>query len=281
MFKRRNRNLFRSKVSDLHVFAYKLPNTISSSQARSRVLYLYMNNFDFTNQRLDVSFRYLCVKLYFKAESQQLDRIVEAFAKRYYVCNPTTLLHCFDVVYAVAYALLLLNTDLHLVSDWSHRMTKSSFVKNTMETIQSLVFPYLQRKRCVSLVSTDSSSYHVKRNDSSPSTVMSFEDNTPITSSCNSSQISVHGNGHLSQKLDALRSNISWKSTNTQQVQQQNHDGLTRMRKTWLADVENLLKVRKEAWNILLFHFNSCMFLGYLFICQSSKDRSSRNCECT
>jgi hypothetical protein len=200
-----------------------------------------MSNFDFTNQRLDVAFRALCAKLYLKAESQQLDRIVEAFAKRYYVCNPATLLHCFDVVYAVAYALLLLNTDLHLVSDWAHRMTKSSFVKNTMETVQSLVFPYLQRKRCVSLVSTDSSSYHVKRNDSSPSSVISFED-TPITSSCNSSQISAHGNGAFLQKLDTLRSNISWKSTNSQQVQQ-HHDGLTRMQKTWLADIENLLKV--------------------------------------
>jgi len=154
-----------------------------------------MNNFDFANQRLDAAFRTLCAKLYFKAESQQLDRIIEAFAKRYYECNPTTLLHCFDVVYAVAYSLLLLNTDLHVVNDWTNKMTRSSFIKNTMETIQSLVFPHLadtsfsqQRKRRVSLVShqsIDSSSYHLKRNDSTPSTISYLNDETLLTITAN------------------------------------------------------------------------------------------------
>ncbi|KAF1796675.1 hypothetical protein FB192DRAFT_1431051 [Mucor lusitanicus] len=208
-----------------------------------------MNNFDFANQRLDDAFRTLCAKLYLKAESQQLDRIIEAFAKRYYECNPTTLFHCFDVVYAVAYSLLLLNTDLHVVNDWTNKMTRSSFIKNTMETIQSLVFPHLtdtfsqQRKR-LSHQSMDSASYHLKRNDSSPSTISYLNDedaphnHSDISSSGGSSNSNspITAASNLSQKFDAFKSNISRKGTTC------SSDGLTRTQKTWLADVEGLLK---------------------------------------
>lgn len=116
-----------------------------------------MNNFNFKGLRLDDAFRALCSKLYIKGESQQLDRIIEAFAKRFCECNPNSLLHCVDVVHAVAYSLLLLNTDLHIVSDWGNKMTKTGFIKNTMETVQALVYPDVdftqQRKRRASIVS--------------------------------------------------------------------------------------------------------------------------------
>lgn len=36
--------------------------------------------------------RKLCSKLYFKAEAQQIDRILEVFANRYWTCNPDTIL---------------------------------------------------------------------------------------------------------------------------------------------------------------------------------------------
>jgi Sec7-like guanine-nucleotide exchange factor len=47
--------------------------------------------FDFTEMRLDSAFRKLCSKLYFKAEAQQIDRILESFANRYWDCNPSCL----------------------------------------------------------------------------------------------------------------------------------------------------------------------------------------------
>lgn len=34
--------------------------------------------------------RRLCAKLYLKAETQQVDRILEEFSRRYWDCNPTT-----------------------------------------------------------------------------------------------------------------------------------------------------------------------------------------------
>jgi hypothetical protein len=67
-----------------------------------------------------------------KAESQQIDRILEVFAKRYWQCNKKSVFGSADVVYAVTYSLLLLNTDLHVVQGSHSRMTRSAFVRNTM-----------------------------------------------------------------------------------------------------------------------------------------------------
>jgi len=52
-------------------------------------------------------------------------------------CSPFSL----DIVHAVAYSLLLLNTDLH-VADLSSRMSRGQFVKNTMTAIQMQIRPH-------------------------------------------------------------------------------------------------------------------------------------------
>lgn len=36
-------------------------------------------------------YRDLCAKLHLKAESQEIDRIIEGFSARYYECNPDTI----------------------------------------------------------------------------------------------------------------------------------------------------------------------------------------------
>ncbi|KAI7870410.1 hypothetical protein BDF14DRAFT_1979932 [Spinellus fusiger] len=101
----------------------------------TRTLFYYLNNFQFTRLRLDSAFRKLCSKLYFKAEAQQIDRILEIFAHRYWECNPNCIFGSADVVYAVVYSLLLLNTDLHVAQGNYARMTRQAFIKNTMSTI--------------------------------------------------------------------------------------------------------------------------------------------------
>jgi len=65
-----------------------------------------MEFFDFGGLRLDIAFRCvtllfyevmahenrnLCSKLYLKAETQQVDRILEQFSKRYWECNPKSI----------------------------------------------------------------------------------------------------------------------------------------------------------------------------------------------
>ncbi|EPQ57047.1 hypothetical protein GLOTRDRAFT_120407 [Gloeophyllum trabeum ATCC 11539] len=98
-------------------------------------LHHYMDNFDFSGLRLDLAFRRLCGKLFLKAETQQVDRILEEFSRRYWDCNPNSVFGSASVVHAVSYSLLLLNTDLH-VAELTSRMSRSQFVRNTLAAIQ-------------------------------------------------------------------------------------------------------------------------------------------------
>lgn len=93
--------------------------------------------------------RRLCARLLLKGESQQLDRLLESLARRWYECNPENgmkdpgivmkiALLITDVVHALSYSIFLLNTDLHVVDiASSQRMTRSQFARNTMHTILS------------------------------------------------------------------------------------------------------------------------------------------------
>ncbi|KAL5528345.1 hypothetical protein ACEPAF_7481 [Sanghuangporus sanghuang] len=100
----------------------------------------YIDYFDFSGLRLDVAFRRLCAKLYLKAETQQVDRILEEFSRRYWETNPSTIYGSASVVHAVSYSLLLLNTDLH-VAELASRMSRNQFVRNTLAAIQVQIRP--------------------------------------------------------------------------------------------------------------------------------------------
>ncbi|OCH95101.1 hypothetical protein OBBRIDRAFT_810024 [Obba rivulosa] len=100
----------------------------------------YVDFFDFSNLRLDNAFRRLCAKLFLKAETQQVDRILEEFSRRYWECNPTSVYGNASVVHAVAYSLLLLNTDLH-VAELVNKMSRGQFVRNTIAAIQMQLQP--------------------------------------------------------------------------------------------------------------------------------------------
>ncbi|PPQ98627.1 hypothetical protein CVT24_003960 [Panaeolus cyanescens] len=115
-------------------------------QINSVALRHYVDFLDFTNLRLDLAFRRLCSKLYLKAETQQVDRILEQFSRRYWDCNPNSLYGSANIVHAVSYSLLLLNTDLH-VADLSTRMSRNQFVRNTMTAIQSQLQPNMAPAR--------------------------------------------------------------------------------------------------------------------------------------
>ncbi|BGP48501.1 hypothetical protein JCM10450v2_004377 [Rhodotorula kratochvilovae] len=108
----------------------------SAGRVNVAALRHYIDHFDFADLRLDAAFRRLCGKLYLKAETQQVDRILEQFSRRYYDENPQTVYGSADVVHAVSYSLLLLNTDLHVV-DTTTRMTRQQFIRNTLEAIHA------------------------------------------------------------------------------------------------------------------------------------------------
>ena len=122
---------------------------------RAKTLVAYMEIYDFANLNILAALRSLCGRLVLKAESQQVDRILDAFAKRWCQCNsnhgfkvtgkqcsplqiPGPLTCISDVVHTICYSILLLNTDLHL-ADIEQKMTRSQFIKNTMPTIRKSV----------------------------------------------------------------------------------------------------------------------------------------------
>ncbi|KAJ2789884.1 hypothetical protein H4R21_006637, partial [Coemansia helicoidea] len=96
----------------------------------------YIACYDFSGLRIDECLRRLCSHIFLRGESQVIDRLLVALAQRYIECNPDTRLLSADVAHAVTYSTLLLNTDLHIADIRSiDRMTRSRFVRNTIDTI--------------------------------------------------------------------------------------------------------------------------------------------------
>ncbi|KAH7335903.1 hypothetical protein B0J17DRAFT_719566 [Rhizoctonia solani] len=117
----------------------KIAEWLGSTPAINKIaLRYYMDYFDFTMMRLDAAFRHLCTKLYLKAETQQVDRILEEFSRRFWDCNRGSVYASPSIVHAISYSLLLLNTDLHIAELSSH-MSKNQFVRNTWAVIQDQI----------------------------------------------------------------------------------------------------------------------------------------------
>ncbi|THV05069.1 hypothetical protein K435DRAFT_713604 [Dendrothele bispora CBS 962.96] len=127
-------------------------------------LQYYMDFFDFSGLRLDMAFRRLCSKLYLKGETQQVDRILETFSRRYWECNPGGVYGSANIVHAVSYSLLLLNTDLH-VADLTTRMSRNQFVRNTLTAIQTQLQPSPLTQTTASDTQDDASSVHAQSSD--------------------------------------------------------------------------------------------------------------------
>ncbi|EFX05550.1 sec7 domain containing protein [Grosmannia clavigera kw1407] len=102
---------------------------------RQRTLQAYMDLYNFQNQSIVKALREVCRRLILRAETQQVDRILVSFSKRWCTCNPNHGFKSMDVVHTACYSIMLLNTDLHM-ADIESKMTKSQFIKNTMTSIR-------------------------------------------------------------------------------------------------------------------------------------------------
>jgi hypothetical protein len=107
-------------------------------EVRQRTLVAYMELYDFKDLNILAALRMLCNRLVLKAETQQVDRIIDQFSTRWCQCNPKHGFKIVDVVHTICYSILLLNTDLHL-ADIESKMTRSQFVKNTIPTILRVI----------------------------------------------------------------------------------------------------------------------------------------------
>jgi len=116
-------------------------HTLTSRRAVNQIaLRFYMQYFKMDGQNLVDSFRDLCRKLHLKAESQEIDRIIEAFSSRYFECNPNSVFGTAGVIHTVTAAMLMLNTDLH-IADLSKHMSRSDFIRNSMRAVQESMPP--------------------------------------------------------------------------------------------------------------------------------------------
>ncbi|KAL6299012.1 hypothetical protein BKA93DRAFT_743112 [Sparassis latifolia] len=89
----------------------------------------YIDQFEFAGDPLDVALRKLLMDVGLPRETQQIDRVIEAFAARYVRCNPN-LFTSDDHPYILAFSLIMLHTDAFNKSN-KRKMTKQDYVKNT------------------------------------------------------------------------------------------------------------------------------------------------------
>ncbi|CAG8522295.1 13340_t:CDS:2 [Acaulospora morrowiae] len=89
----------------------------------------YMEAFNFEKDPIDIALRKFLMECYLPKETQQIDRVIEAFAKKYHESNPD-LFASSDASHTLAFALLMLHTDT-FNKNVKRKMTKDQFVNNT------------------------------------------------------------------------------------------------------------------------------------------------------
>jgi cytohesin len=86
--------------------------------------------FELSGLSVDEAIRYLARQLRLPGEAQQIDRILEKFANRYFYHNPTFSLGA-ETIYVLFFSLIMLNTDLHNPSIARNKKMKlDQFISN-------------------------------------------------------------------------------------------------------------------------------------------------------
>ncbi|KAL1305912.1 hypothetical protein AAFC00_004055 [Neodothiora populina] len=93
------------------------------------VLRSYSRKFPFFGEPIDMSLRKFLLEAELPKETQQVDRVIQAFADRYHECNPG-IFQSPDKAYIVAFSLMMLHTDAFNKNN-KRKMQKQDYVKNT------------------------------------------------------------------------------------------------------------------------------------------------------
>ncbi|KAK8586829.1 hypothetical protein V6N13_085849 [Hibiscus sabdariffa] len=93
-----------------------------------QVLREFVKTFDFSDMNLDSALRVFLGTFRLPGESQKIQRVLEAFAERYYDQSPHILCDK-DAALLLSYSLILLNTDQHNVQV-KKKMTEEDFIRN-------------------------------------------------------------------------------------------------------------------------------------------------------
>ena len=94
-----------------------------------KVLSVFMEEFSFTSMRVDKALRQLLTYVKVPSDPEKIEKIMEVFGKRFNKCNPgfATKLQNSDSVLTLAFATILLNTDIHKTDK---KMSEKEFVNS-------------------------------------------------------------------------------------------------------------------------------------------------------
>lgn len=101
----------------------------SSDPFAQAVLRSYTRRFPFFGEPIDMSLRKFLLEADLPKETQQVDRVIQAFADRYHECNPGIFMSS-DQAYIIAFSLMMLHTDAFNRNN-KRKMQKQDYVKNT------------------------------------------------------------------------------------------------------------------------------------------------------
>lgn len=109
--------------------------TTNNNDTLQSALSTYMTQFyDFTDEPLDFAMRKFLMINYLPKETQQIDRVIYAFAKRYNECN-SHIGFDLDVVYILTYSITMVHTDKFNPNN-KRKMSRYEFVENVDNAIQ-------------------------------------------------------------------------------------------------------------------------------------------------
>jgi hypothetical protein len=93
------------------------------------VLRSYTRRFPFFGEPIDMSLRKFLLEAELPKETQQVDRVIQAFADRYHECNPGIFVSS-DQAYVIAFSLMMLHTDAFNKNN-KRKMQKQDYIRNT------------------------------------------------------------------------------------------------------------------------------------------------------
>ncbi|KAA0190700.1 hypothetical protein HAZT_HAZT011093 [Hyalella azteca] len=97
------------------------------------VLEMFSQEIDLSGMQVDVALRKYQTYFRLPGEAQKIERLMQVFAQRYCQCNPDIVakLRDSETIFVLAFAIIMLNTDLHTASmKQEKRMKVEDFIKN-------------------------------------------------------------------------------------------------------------------------------------------------------
>ncbi|CAF0909486.1 unnamed protein product [Adineta steineri] len=96
-----------------------------------QVLHAFVNEFDFHDMPIDVALRKFQSSFRLPGEAQKIEQLMKVFGQRYCATNPSSSPSNVDTIFILAFAIIMLNTDLHSRNiKTEKKMRVEQFIKN-------------------------------------------------------------------------------------------------------------------------------------------------------